>query len=99
MTEQLWLSVGLGAGIGLIYGLIAVVSLRVALRVSGQQFAAIFVGGMLGRLVLVLALTVGVLLLVPVRPMPFALSLAGIVVAAMGVEMLIAFRHLKERSS
>ena len=94
MTEQFWLSVGAGAGIGLVYGLVAIVSLRVALRQSGQRFAAVFVGGMLGRLVLVLALTVAVLMLAPVQPMPFALSLAGVVVVAMGIEMLIAYRRL-----
>lgn len=86
-------------GVGLAYGLIAIVSLRVALRQTGQRFMAIFVGGMLGRLVLVLALTVAVLMLAPVQPMPFALSLAAVVVLAMGVEMLIAYRRLQKQSS
>ncbi len=95
MTGSFWLSVGVGVGVGMIYGVVAALSLLIALRKTGQQFMTVFVGGMLARLVLVLALTFGVLLLVPVEPFPFAIALAICVLGVLGIETLVALRRLR----
>ena len=74
MTSS-WVSVLLGAGLGGGYGVAAYAMSRLALRYRRQRFMTLLVGGMLLRMVGMLAAVGGVLALVTVRPAAFMLPL------------------------
>ncbi len=95
MTSPFWLSVAVGVGVGMAYGLVAFLSLKIAFKQTGQRFAATFVGGMLGRLVLVLVLTTLVLLFAPIEPFPFAIALGVSVLIVLVAETAFALRRVR----
>lgn len=94
-----WMSAGIGAGLGVGYGAAAYAMGRLALRYERQRFLALCLGGMLLRMVGMLAAVGLVVAFVPVRPAPFAVALVGAVLAALAGEVLMLHRHSSRAST
>ena len=96
MTEP-WYSLVLGACVGLAYVGLAYLILRFALRFTDARFMAIFFGGLLARLVLLLIVVGLMLAFTAVRPLPFAIVLIGMLIAGLGVEIAYVLRRRTRR--
>lgn len=95
-SEHLLLSIGLGIGLGMAYVLASLVSNKRALR-SGGRFMLLFVSTMMLRLVVALAIIVGVSLLLPVSDVAFLGSF--FVIFAIGLTLEIWTLHQGQRAS
>ncbi len=89
MNSEVWISIGAGGGLALAYGLLSFLSLRRALRQEAASFFAVFIGGMVVRMMLILATLLAVLLLVPLRPGPVVLTFVGLLTLGMVVEVYV----------
>jgi len=85
----------LGTGIGVIYGVLALAGYRYALRFRGNRFMAFALGGMLVRMVLLFALVLAVAMLVPLHATSFTISLVGVVIISLILEVMTALRWLR----
>lgn len=65
-----WLSIGIGAGLGIAYVTASLISNKRALR-SKDRFMIVFATAMIIRIIIALALLVGIMLLLPVVPTAF----------------------------
>lgn len=88
-----WLSMLLGGGLGGSYGLAAYAMSRFALRHRRQRFMALLVGGMLARMVGMLAAVGLTVAFVAVRPAPFAVALVSSLLAGLAVEVFTLYRY------
>jgi hypothetical protein len=87
-------SVGLALLLGVGYGLSVWLVTQRALRESGNRFLAIFVGGLLARLVALL-LAVGLAVaFVPVDALTFLAVLVPLLLLAIGLEVWVVVRRL-----
>lgn len=87
MNESVLVSFGLAALLGTGYGLSVWLVTKRALRETGNRFLAIFVGGLLARLIALL-IAVGVIMaFVPVNAIVFLAVLVPLLLLAIGVEV------------
>lgn len=94
MSQEVLLSVGLALLIGCLYGVMLFVTLRRALRETGQRMMVIFLGGMLVRFV-VLLLAVGIVVaLVPVRAAIFLGVLVPLLIILIALEVASVMRRV-----
>ncbi|NBB87286.1 MAG: hypothetical protein GVY12_13840 [Bacteroidetes bacterium] len=93
------LSIGLGAMVGVAYGLSAYATLRYAAQFQGTVFMQIFMGGMIARIV---GLMIGVGLiaaLLPIKPLPFLLTLVVLLIGTVVAEVREALRMVNKSST
>lgn len=95
MPASLWLSVGLGAGIGALYGALALVGYRYALRFQGARFMTLALGGMLARMVVLFVVVLAVAMWIPLHATGFAVTLVGVVIMSLVVEVVAVLRWLR----
>lgn len=95
MSAGFWLSVVLGGGIGVLYAVAAYLIQRKAVKVSGARFMRLIVGGMLGRMLMLLVLVATVLALKLVEIGPFAIVLAVTLLLGLGLDVWWMMRHMK----
>lgn len=95
MPASLWLSVGLGAGVGLLYGALALIGYWLALRSTGTRFMAFAVGGMLVRMAVLLVVVLAVATWVPLHAVGFTVTLVGVIVASLVIEVVVVVRWLR----
>lgn len=98
MEESIGWSVFWGAAIGAGYALLAYLTHRLALSFGdSQRFMVIVMGGMLFRMVLLLAVAGAALALLPLRVLPFAAALAVALLAGLMGELFVLRRVLMPR--
>jgi hypothetical protein len=96
MSAPLWASIAPAVAIGTVYALLAVVTALRSVRQEGTAFMATFVGGILVRMVLTLALTALVLFaFTPPQPVVFAATMAAFILAGMTAEVAFTLRQLR----
>ena len=95
--DALWTSVLMGGGLGVAYGAVAHVMGRWALRHERHRFLARAVGGMLARMVGMLAATAAAVAFAPVRPAPFAAALVPALLAGLAAEIVTLHRRTGDR--
>ncbi len=99
MSSPLWVSIAPAVGIGVLYAFLAVVTALRSARQEGVAFMATFVGGLMVRMVLTLALTALVLFaFTPPQPVAFAVTMAAFVLLGMTAETLLTLRQLRRAS-
>lgn len=86
------MSAVLGAGLGGAYGLAAYLLNRLALRYERQRFLALAAGGMLLRMVGMLAAVGLTVALVDLRLAPFAAALVAMLLTSLAVEIFALYR-------
>lgn len=94
MDEAVLLSAGLAALLGIGYGLSVWLVTQRALRETGNRFMAIFVGGLLARLVALLVAVGVIVAFVPVEPLTFLAILVPLLFLAIGLEVWVVTRRL-----
>ncbi len=97
MPASLWLSIGLGAGVGLLYGALALAGYGLAFRSKGTRFMAFALGGMLVRMVVLFVVVLAVAMWIPLHAAGFAVTLIGVVIASLVVEVVAVLRWLRTR--
>jgi hypothetical protein len=94
MSEAVLLSIGLATLLGTGYGLSVWLVTRRALLETGNRFMAIFVGGLLARL-LALLIAVGLIVaFIPVDALTFLAVLVPLLLLAIGLEVWVVARRL-----
>jgi hypothetical protein len=94
MNQAVLVSIGLAALLGTGYGLSVWLVTQRALRESGNRFMAIFVGGLLARLVALLIAVGLVVAFVPVDALTFLAVLVPLLLLAIGLEVWVVARSL-----
>ena len=95
-SEQLWLSIGLGAAIGLAYFAASYYSNKRAMR-SGRNFMLLVVSTMMLRIFIALILLIGILLTLPVSDVAFLGSF--FVIFAIGLIAEVWTLHRRQKDS
>ncbi|MEM1055079.1 MAG: hypothetical protein AAGI52_06100 [Bacteroidota bacterium] len=89
----------LGAALGAAHALMGVLTARLAEGKSYQVFAVIALGGTLFRMLVVLAIVVGIYLLAPVEIAPFLGGLGVTFVVGLAAEVLLLLRRSPRASA
>lgn len=95
MGSEIWWSIALGAGIGAVYGGAAFLTHRLAFRFQDNRFTAIVLGGMLLRMVLLLAVVVLVVALVPIHAASFLIALVAVLLLSLALELMAVLRRIR----
>jgi hypothetical protein len=99
MPTSWWIAAGGGAGIVAVHVGIRLVAHRWARTATTRTALQIEVASVVGRMLVVLVLTVLVLLFVPVPVEPFVAALVGFLLLSIAVEGVLVARRLSDGSS
>lgn len=88
-------SIGLAVALGVGYVAAVYGTYRFAIRFQDNRFLAVMTGGAFLRLLLMLVMVGGVLALAPVAPLPFAATLAAVLILGLGFDVALMLRHQK----
>lgn len=93
----MWKGIGIGLSVAVLNGLIAWLLLRWSLARGGMLFVPVFLGGMVGRLFLVGAISILLLQYTSVHRAAYAASLLGGYLIFLVVEVVYVQRKGKDR--